>query len=73
MIIPFADVTDEMVDASIENSKDKLRHTVEGEDRVLLKYSPPMSNVFSGIDKYNYSDIMEILSTTEWVTITEEP
>ena len=40
MIVPFKDVTKEMVDISIETSLDSLRHSVKGigEDRVVLKF-----------------------------------
>jgi len=38
IIVPFKDVTKEMIDYCAETSLDTLRHTVSGEDLVTLKY-----------------------------------
>jgi len=38
IIVPFASVTKEMVENAAETSMDTLRHTVSGEDKVILKY-----------------------------------
>jgi len=39
MIIPYAKVTDQMIASACETSRDTLRHTVEGEDLVILKWA----------------------------------
>ena len=38
VIVNFADVTDEMIANAIQTSKNTLRHTVRGDDKVILKW-----------------------------------
>jgi hypothetical protein len=66
MIIPFADVTDEMIANSMEYSKDTLRNTVKGNDNVILKYEGSKPRCFYGIDTYSHSEILLELQKEEW-------
>ena len=65
MIIPFTDVTDEMVENAIETSMDTLRHSQKGTDRVLLKFNGDTPEVFDGITTYTYPEILAILNDTD--------
>ncbi len=38
IIIPFEDVTEEIMELVVESNINSLRHSVQGEDRVVLKY-----------------------------------
>ena len=69
MIIPFADVTDEMVVNAIETSMDTLRHSNKGVDRVTLKFDGDTPEVFDGITTYTHAEIKAILDDDngDWV------
>lgn len=73
MIFDYADVTDDMVAAAQETSRETLRHSVEGQgtDRVILKYDPDHGHppIFDGVPKYSWPDMLAILSGPDW---TEE-
>ena len=71
MIILYSEVTDEMVDNAVERSRDNLRHSIQGEDRVILKYSGSDPACFDGYTKYNHSEILEIVRGEDW-TAPEE-
>jgi hypothetical protein len=64
----FSDVTQAMIDDCHESSFESLRHTTQGTDKVLLKYSgdDPAWIVTLGLIKYSYSEILSILSETDW-------
>ena len=68
MIVPYADVTDAMVASAIEGSRDTLRHSVSGVDRVILKFNPlngiPVE--FSGIPKLSHADIILETAESDW-------
>ena len=66
MIIPFSNVTEEMVNAAIQTSFDTLRHSVHGTDRVVLKYEGSKPSVFDGIDTHTHAEILEIMSGPDW-------
>ena len=66
IIIPYVDVTDEMISASIETSRSTLRHTVTGTDKVILKWNGDTPDVFDGMTIYNNSEILAILEGSDW-------
>ena len=66
IIIPYVDVTDEMISASIETSRSTLRHTVTGTDKVILKWNGDTPDVFDGMTIYNNSEILAILAGSDW-------
>ena len=72
MTILYSEVTDEMVDNAVERSRDTLRHSIQGEDRVILKYSGDDFECFDGHTKYNHSEILEIVHGEDWVAPEEE-
>ena len=68
MIFNYSAVTDEMIGASSESSRDTLRHSVSGTDKVLLKYDPSggIPSVFEGETTYTQEEIGPILGTSVW-------
>jgi hypothetical protein len=66
MIIPYADVTDEMIENAQETSIETLRHSIKGTDRVILKYEGSKPRCFYGIDTYSHSEILLELQKEEW-------
>jgi len=66
MTVPFPTVTSGMVDAAMESSFDTLRHSVQGADRVVLKYEGERPSVFDGIDTHTHSEILTIMSGPDW-------
>ena len=66
IIINYENVTDEMINNSNEISRDVLRHSVSGVDRVILKWDGDTPEVFDGMTTYSYSEILEILKGNDW-------
>ena len=66
MIVPFSNVTEDMMDTAMESSFDSLRHSVKGADRVVLKYQGEKPSVFDGIDTHTHSEILAIMSGPDW-------
>ena len=66
MTVPFPTVTSGMIDAAMESSFDTLRHSVQGADRVVLKYEGERPSVFDGIDTHTHSEILTIMSGPDW-------
>ena len=66
MIVPFSNVTEDMMDTAMESSFDTLRHSVQGADRVVLKYEGERPSVFDGIDTHTHSEILTIMSGPDW-------
>ena len=65
MVIDYVDVTDEMVEAAMEDSRDTLRHTVSGTDKVILKYSGAKPTVFYGMDTNSQNQILDIVNPAD--------
>ena len=66
VIVPFVEVTQEMIDACAETSFDTLRHSVQGVDRVVLKWIGAMPAVMSGYTQYSYNEILIEMAKDEW-------
>ena len=66
LIINYADVTDEMIDSSIAHSKDHLRKSITGTDKVILKWDGDTPSVFDGMTTYNHSQIRTELAKSTW-------
>ena len=66
IIINYENITDEMINNSNEISRDVLRHSVSGVDRVILKWDGDTPEVFDGMTTYSYSEILEILKGNDW-------
>ena len=73
MIIPFADITDEMIKNANESSLNTLRHSNKGVDRVTLKFDGDTPGVFNGITTYTHEEILTILNNPDgdWVSNVE--
>jgi len=69
MIIPFADVTDEMMNNAMEYSINYLRHSVTGSDRVILKYEGAKPSCFRGMTTYTHSQILTELQGSDWKAV----
>lgn len=67
MIIPYVDVTDEMIENAIEISRDTLRHSTKGTDKVILKYEGSKPRCFFGIDVYSHSEILTEINNEDWI------
>ena len=65
VIVNFTDVTDEMIVSAIQTSRDTLRHTISGTDKVVLKWDGSTPSVFSSMTAYNHSEILAILNDTD--------
>lgn len=67
VIVPFVEVTQQMIDNSCETSMDTLRHTISGEDRVILKWVGDIApSSLSGYVQYTYEEILIELAKPEW-------
>jgi len=66
VIVPNDELTDQMVDDACETSLDTLRHTVSGDDLVLLKWVGDTPASLEGYTQYTHSEIMTELSNEEW-------
>tara|TARA_R100000655_G_scaffold15827_2_gene34896 strand:- start:447 stop:668 length:222 start_codon:yes stop_codon:yes gene_type:complete len=49
----------------IENNVNTLRYSLDGE-LVVLKYKGTQPSFLEGVTEYNYTEIMNILWTSEW-------
>ena len=67
IILNVSDITDEMIENSIESSVGDLRKTNDGV-KTFLKFEGNTPSCFDGITTYTYSEILEELSTSDWVT-----
>ena len=54
-----------MIASALQTSKDKLLHTISGDDRVTLKWDGNTPSVFNGMTTYNHSEILAILNDTD--------
>ena len=66
VIVNYSDVTDEMIDNSNEGSRNTLRHTVTGTDKVILKWDGDTPEVFKDMTSYGHSEILTILGGSDW-------
>ena len=68
MTVPFSTVTSGMMEAAMESSFDTLRHSVQGVDRVVLKYEGEKPSVFDGIATHTHAETLEIMSGPDWTS-----
>ena len=64
-IIDQSDVADVNFDQVFETSADTLRYNVAG-DKTFVKYEDAKPRFLYGKDTYTYSEILDILSGSEW-------
>lgn len=66
-IVPYADVTDQMVSVAKESNRDHLKHSIQGVDRVVLKVdSESIPPDFSGYQQYSHSEILTEIAKDDW-------
>ena len=65
VIVNYSNVTDGMISACNEGSRDVLRHTITGTDKVILKWDGDTPEVFDGMTTYNHSQILAILNDVD--------
>ena len=66
VIVNNSNVTDEMISSAIQTSRDTLRHTVTGTDKVILKWDGDTPSCFDGMTTYNHSEILTELAKSSW-------
>ena len=66
VIVNYSNITDEMIANCNEGSRNALRHTVTGTDKVILKWDGDTPSVFDGMTTYNHSQILTELATSAW-------
>ena len=66
VIVNNSNVTDEMISSAIQTSRDTLRHTVSGTDKVILKWDGDTPSCFDGMTTYNHSEILTELRKSSW-------
>jgi hypothetical protein len=66
VIVPFGDVTQAMIDVAAETSFATLRHTVSGDDKVILKWTGSTPSELSAYTQYTHSEILTELEAPEW-------
>ena len=65
VILNVSDVTDEMVDNSIQTSLDTLRKSVN-DSQCILKWDGDTPSCFDGMRTYTHSEILEELKKSDW-------
>ena len=65
VILNVSDVTDKMIDNSIQTSLDTLRKNADN-SKCILKWSGDTPSCFDGIKTYTYSEILEELQKSDW-------
>jgi len=54
----------------IQTSESTLRISVDGE-KTVLKFAGETPSFLVGVEQFNHSEILEIMSTPEWTSETE--
>lgn len=73
VIVNFEDVTQAMIDDCQQTSFDTLRHSIAGDDRVVLKFEgddPAWVDSLSLITR-THSEILSDLEDTDWTPAEE--
>ena len=71
VILPFNDVTDEMIENALETSRGDLRKSLNGSNTVL-KYEGSTPSCFSSHTKYTHEEISTIMGSSDWSDPDEE-
>ena len=70
VIVNVSDITDEMLDNSIEGDINNLRKSLDN-SQALLKWEGSTPSCFSNMTIYNYSEISAQLATDAWSQVIE--
>ena len=66
IIVPFIEVTDEIMDLVVESNINSLRHSIKGIDRVVLKYEGETPALLASYTAYTHEEILVEMATTDW-------
>jgi len=70
VIVNVSDITDEMIDNSIQSSINTLRKTLDG-SKAILKFEGDTPSCFDGLTTYNHSEILTELAKSAWTSSEE--
>ena len=65
VIVPSAEITQEMVDSAIQTSFETIRKSIDGTLSVL-KYGGDHPACFNGCSTYSHEGAYELMKTQEW-------
>ena len=65
VIVNVSDITEEMISNAIQSGMETLRKTLDG-NKAILKWDGDTPSCFDGMTTYNYSEIIEELSGSDW-------
>jgi len=65
VIINVSDITDDMMSNVFQDSKDRLRKTLDG-SKAILKWDGDTPSCFDGMTIYTHSDILVELAKSDW-------
>ena len=71
IIVPFADVTEEIIELVVESNINSLRHSIKGEDRVVLKYEGETPVELEDYAPYTHEEILVEMATADWTSNEE--
>ena len=71
IIIPFEDVTEEIIELVVESNINSLRHSIQGEDRVVLKYEGETPVELEDYAPFTHEEILEVMATSDWTSNEE--
>ncbi len=63
--VDVSGITDEMMDNAVEDSRDTLRLSADG-NKAILKWEGTTPSCFDGMTTYSHSEILEILKGSDW-------
>jgi len=67
-ILPFIEVTDEIMDLVVESNINSLRHSIKGIDRVVLKYEGETPVELEDYAPYTHEEILVEMATADWTS-----
>jgi hypothetical protein len=65
IIINVSDITDEMIENSIQTSMNTLKKTLDG-SKAILKWDGNTPSCFDGLTTYTHSEIRTELAKSDW-------
>lgn len=68
IIVPFADVTEEIIELVVESNINSLRHSVKGDDKVVLKYEGETPALLASYTAYTHEEILAEMATDTWTS-----
>ena len=66
IIVNVSNITEEMINSSIQSSMNTLRKTNDG-SKAILKWDGDTPSCFDGLTTYNHSEILTELAKSAWL------